>query len=296
METFHEARLEDIHWVEPILQNSKALSSSSSFGSSVVWQKNHETKICHYKDFLLTAYMDEEGKINFIYPVGDGDEKDAIEFMLNYAKEQGLTPAVTCMGEQQAQKMESFYPGRFKTKKNRDIAEYIYLAEDLSGLRGRKYHGKRNHVKRFKEDNNWSFACIDQTNIEDAVFVAKEWCKEKGCKKGDAFSNERCALKETFAHFDALKMQGAIIKVDGQPVAMAIGEEINPECFIVHFEKAIGNIQGAYAAINNMFAQELEKKGYTYINREEDLGIEGMRKAKLSYRPVILLEKIMFSE
>lgn len=294
MYTFHQTTLEDKEWMLPILKESSTLSSSATFGSAFVWQSEYKIEVCRYKDFLLSAYLYQPGVMNFTYPVGKGDVKEAVEFVFTTAKERGLKPAVTCMGKYQAKEMERLYPSAFKTENKRDIAEYIYLADDLAYLRGRKFHSKRNHIKNFKENYNWSYEPITKSNIDDAFSVAKQWCVEHGCESGDEYAGERCALKKTFAHFEALKMRGAIVYVDKKPIAMAIGEEVSPDCFVVHFEKAVGEIQGGFAAINNLFALELAQQ-YTFINREEDLGIEGMRKAKLSYKPIILLEKIVFS-
>lgn len=296
MDIFHIPTLDDKEWMQEILKETNAMCSAVTFGSSYVWQEEYATQICQYKNFLLTSYVaeDNDNIVNFTFPVGKGDEKEAIEFMFSLAKEKGLTPTITCMGQEQADIMESLFPNSFKTDNKRDIAEYIYLSEDLAFLKGRKFHGKRNHLKRFKETYDWSYEAITDKNLDDAVYVAKEWCIAHGCKKGDAFAGERCALKKTFEHFNEIGMKGGLLRVDNKPVAMAIGEEVSPNCFVIHFEKAVDGIQGGFTAINNLFALELSEK-YKYINREEDLGIEGMRKAKLSYRPTILLEKIVFS-
>lgn len=293
MDSFHEPLLEDINWVEDIVKNSNTLRCDAPFGTSYVWRKAYNTKICRFEDFLLTVYLFEKGRAYCDFPLGNGDLKKAINYIIDFAAENKLKTFFTCTNKEEINFIESLYPGKFKINNIRDSAEYIYLSEDLAYLRGRKFHGKRNHLKKFKEMYNWSYEPIEKSNYEDALYVAKQWCKQHGYHKGDGLSSENCAIVETFRNFEQLHMSGGILKIDGKPVAMTVGEEITPDCFVVHFEKAVDGYEGAYAAINNMFSQTLTE--YTYINREEDMGIEGLRKAKLSYRPVILLEKFSLS-
>lgn len=291
MDTFHVPRLEDKAWAEPIVKKSGAVSCDAAFGTIYIWRKVYSTRICHFKDYLLTAYLFDKGNVYFDYPVGSGDISKAIKFMNEYANKIDRKPFFSVSGLKQCEEFKQLFPN-YVCKELRDNYEYIYLSESLASLKGRKLHSKRNHLNNFKSKYNYSYEEINENNYKDALYVARQWCLQHTAMDRSDDENEDCAIKEAFKYYKELKFKGGLLKVDDLPVAMTLGEAITDECFVVHFEKALNTVDNAYTAINNMFSQTLTQ--YKYINREEDLGIEGLRKAKLSYRPEILLEKFTF--
>lgn len=293
MDTFHVPRIKDRDWAEIIAKSSDVISCDAAFGTIYIWRKTYDTRICHFKNYLLTAYLFDEGNVYFDYPVGTGDISQAIKFMNEYADEINRKPFFSVSGLKQCDEFKSLLPN-YTCTDLRDSYEYIYLSESLAALNGRKLHGKRNHLNNFKSKYNYSYEEINENNYKDALYVVKQWCLQHTAIDDSDDENENCAIKEAFKYYKELKLKGGVLKVDNFPVAMTLGEAITDECFVVHFEKALNTVDNAYTAINNMFSQTLTQ--YKYINREEDLGIDGLRKAKLSYRPEILLEKFTFSK
>ncbi len=295
MNTFKKPQLSDRLWVNDILEKHNVLNCDAPFGTTFIWQEEYGTRICHYKDFYIIAYTYEDGWIYFDYPIGSGDIKDALEFMISYAVDVGLKYSIVASGEEQAQVLRQILPAdKYNETDNRDNAEYIYLSQKLAELSGRKFHSKRNHIAKFKKNYSYTTEALCKDNFKDALAVNNQWCLEHGGHKGSGETSESCAILKAFRNFNELGFSGMVLKVDGKPVAMTLGERINKNCYVVHFEKAISGIDGAYTVINNLFSSTVTD--YMYINREEDMGIEGLRKAKLSYKPDILLTKHIFIE
>jgi len=294
MDSFKSPELSDRLWVNEILSSQHVLNCDAPFGATYIWHNEYGTKICRFKDFYLTAYTFDEGRIYFDYPIGNGNVEEAVEFMKSYALAKGLSYSITACSHEQVQVLRSILPsGEYSEHYSRDNAEYIYLSERLAELKGRKLHSKRNHIANFKKIYNYTTEMLCEKNFEDALMVNDIWCNEHGGHNSTGETGEDCAIRKAFKDFNRLGFSGMLLRVDGKPVAMTMGEPISDECYVVHFEKAISGINGAYTAINNFFSKTLTK--YKYINREEDMGIEGLRRAKLSYGPEILLEKLIFS-
>lgn len=226
----------------------------------------------------------------YTIPLGEGDLVNALDVMRQDAAQKGIPFALTGLTKDEVNRLEELLPGRFAYQEDRNAADYIYHSEDLIRLAGKKYHGKRNHISKFKRLYSWNYEELGKENMEECMALAREWCVQYGCSEENGLDKEACALRETFEHFDQLGFVGGMIRVEGKPVAFTIGEEINEEAFVVHFEKALSDYTGSYTIINREFAA-YSLSGYRYINREEDLGLEGLRKAKLSYHPALLLER-----
>lgn len=282
---YHIPQLSDQTWAVPILRRSGYLGSDGAFGTIFVWREVYHSQICRYQDFLLRKYGDF-----YTIPLGEGDLVNALDVMRQDAAQKGIPFALTGLTKDEVNRLEELLPGRFAYQEDRNAADYIYHSEDLIRLAGKKYHGKRNHISKFKRLYSWNYEELGKENMEECMALAREWCVQYGCSEENGLDKEACALRETFEHFDQLGFVGGMIRVEGKPVAFTIGEEINEEAFVVHFEKALSDYTGSYTIINREFAA-YSLSGYRYINREEDLGLEGLRKAKLSYHPALLLER-----
>ena len=188
--------------------------------------------------------------------------------------------------------LEKWYPGRFQIEYERDNADYVYESEKLVALPGKKLHGKRNHVNKFKSiyANRWSYESISKENVEECFQMALRWRNDNGCNEDLEKNAEMCVTLNALRLFEELGLTGGVLRVDGEIVAFTIGEPVCSDTFVVHIEKAYAEIPGAYNMINQQFVEH-ECMDYTYVNREEDTGAEGLRRAKLSYRPVFLVEK-----
>ncbi|MBE6823284.1 MAG: DUF2156 domain-containing protein [Ruminococcaceae bacterium] len=285
---FEFPTLEDRKWMKPFLVNSGNMGSEAAFGTLYIWKDSYFSKVCRYKDHMLLASGGPYHSYNF--PIGGTNPYEAVEDLIQDAKERGFPFKMWGVTKEGVQELENYYPGRFVFQLDRNGSDYIYRTEDLINLSGRKYHGKRNHLAQFNRAYDWNYEDITQDNLEDCRTVARQWCEANGgCEQWDS-QMEGCALRKALDHFDELELAGGLIRIEGKPVAFTIGEEINPKTYLLHFEKALDGYNGLYVAINHEFAAR-HLAGYEYVNREEDMGIEGLRKAKLSYHPAILLEK-----
>ncbi len=296
---FKKATLDDIEWYREIAERANReqprLELECSFGPCYLWGEYYGTKICRFENFILKGYFKSDGRASFTFPYGIGDTERAVRAIEEYAAQNDMPLVWGGLTSRQADFINEMYGGAFKFTPNRDYAEYIYETERLSTLAGRNLHSKRNHLNRFKSLYEYEFEMIDESNKYEALAVAEQWCKnENGDEtlEDDSIGSESCAIRRSIENYERLGFKGAIIRIDGKAVAMTMGERISRDAFVTHFEKALDGYEGLYVAINYYFAKSLLGE-YKYINREEDMGIEGLRRSKLSYKPAILLEQLV---
>ncbi len=284
MLTFKKPEIADLGWMAPLIAQSGMMGCEYAPGTFLIWQEKYPTEVCRYGNCFLAKGADYFG-----FPAGPAAElPGALEALKTYAMEQGLPFRFYGVTPQGVETLESWMPEKFRFTPQRGDWDYIYESSDLAELPGKKYHGKRNHISQFQRSFSYEYEDIGPKNLEECQDAAQRWCSLNGCE-GD-YSQELAAIRFALRHFEEMRLRGGMIKVDGQVAAFTVGEEISPEVFDLHFEKAFPEYNGAYAVINQEFARR-NLLCYKYINREEDLGIEGLRRAKLSYHPAILLEK-----
>ncbi len=173
---------------------------------------------------------------------------------------------------------------------DRDNSDYLYLTEDLMHLKGKKYDAKRNHINRFQKLYEYEYTTIDENNIGSCYDIMDEWCRKIGCDEHKSLYCEKLANSEVLENYSRLGISGALIKVNGKFEAFTAGEMLNRDTAVIHIEKANTDVHGLYTYINREFC-ERSWSDTRYINREQDLGVEGIRKAKLSYKPFRLTGK-----
>lgn len=287
---YQSIHLSDREWVDECNRRSDFRGCEYAFGTIFLWQFVYQTQIARFKDFLIVrSGLDKK---SFLFPSGSGDLKEAIMQMAQDAEEMGQPLCIHGVNLESKAKLEALFPDVFEFRAARDSFDYIYLTEKLTTLSGKKLHGKRNHINRFLQtyEGRWSYEPINHDNIGECYQMNKLWCAENDCMLDDDKLGEQCAVAQAFRYFFDLNLKGGLIRVDGKVVAFCMGEPLNSDTFVVHIEKAFADIQGAYPMINQQFVIHT-CQDYQYINREEDTGAEGLRKAKLSYRPVFLEEK-----
>ena len=194
------------------------------------------------------------------------------------------------------------YKEKFIYEKERDLFEYIYDAESLRTLSGRKNKKKRNHVNTFLNlyKNRYEYKLLEKENFEECLELIDRWEQNKeniessGHKELD---EEILSIKEVFENYEKLKdnVKIAGVYIDNKLEAFTIGEKINENIALIHIEKANQNIKGIYQYINQQFLLN-EFSNVKYVNREEDLGLYGLREAKLSYHPCKFIEKYSIKE
>lgn len=283
---FRMIELSDKAWINELLKKSDFRGSEYCFGNNFIWANAYSSRIARYKDFYLQ--FNEQAK-HFAFPAGEGDLGEVIQAMMDYADEHEFPFVLHVSHEQNKQKLEELMPGRFEFEERRDYFDYIYEAESLITLKGKKLHSKRNFINRFTQ-TDWSAEPITQENIGLCNDFNDFWCGQNDCKNDESKREEMCAARKALNYFFELDLKGCILKQEGRVVAYSVGEMVNSDTFIVHIEKADAEVPGAYPMINRecaaMFASNC-----AYVNREEDLGVDGLRRAKLSYNPALFTER-----
>lgn len=291
---FKKIELEDRELLEHYLKQKTYRSCELVFPNIYLWSRKYPTDYAIVEDTLIFRSFEEKGGTSITFPAGGIEQiHKALDVMMQWFKEQNLTMHMHLVQEPEFELLNLWYPGEFEITYDRDSADYVYETEKLITLAGKKLHGKRNHINKFKElYPDWSYEPITKENVEDCFQMALEWRNINQCEWDVEKRDEMCVTLNALRLLDELKLTGGLIRVEGRVIAFAIGEPLNPDTFVVHIEKAFADIQGAYPMINQQFAANAAKD-YLYVNREEDTGSEGLRKAKLSYRPVFLVDKGM---
>lgn len=288
MLTFQPPRLEDKQWVRELFSYSQFQGCEYTFGNLYIWNPVYSSQIARFDDFFVSKTTGS--KPSYVFPAGRGDLLKVIGAMRSDAHENGQPFRLRGVTKENEAALEAVLPGAFAYKPYRDGFDYIYHVQDLSALSGRKYHGKRNHIAYFQKNCDWRYEPITTANIEDCMRMNAEWERENLSRNPEGISEELSAVNRAFDHYFELGFSGGLIRADGRVVAYTVGEGATENTFCTHIEKAFADVRGAYPIINREFAANALGK-YTFVNREEDMGEEGLRKAKLSYYPAILLEK-----
>lgn len=287
---FRKPLIEDVKLIRECFMSDRYTSCDYSSANVILWSRVYNTEIVYIKNMLIVKFNKEDGTY-FLYPTGTGNQIDAFKWIENYCKEQGIDLRFGGIEPGMFDEIDKIYPGRFTIEYQRDSADYVYLVEKLATLSGKKYHGKKNHINKFiKMQENWSYERINSENIDECVKMIEQWCIENGCCEDEDKIAEICICIKGIKYHKELSLTGGIIRTDQGIVALTLGEKLNDDTFVIHFEKAFSSVQGAYPIINQQFIIN-ELMDYKYVNREEDLGLEGLRRAKESYRPIMMAEK-----
>ena len=262
-------------------------SCEMNFISIYIWKTIYENKFyLDDKTLFFRSLSDDEG---YVFSLPYGDMEYGMNLIFDYCKEKGIKPNIwTSKGKRLDEFLKKY--DCYELVPERDNFDYIYKRGDLANLTGKKYHSKRNHISAFSKKYNWTYESLNDTNKDEFLEFSEKWYYDRADVFDEGLAAEQKALGEILSSNVGIDYKGALIRIDGKVVAVTMGSPINSKVFDIHFEKADADYLTAYALINREFAAR-ELGGYEYINREDDLGIEGLRKAKLSYKPEILLEK-----
>lgn len=268
-------------------------SAQYTFTNLFMWREMLNLHWAAEDDVLyVIAYW--EGKIAAWQPIGAQDKmQDAITKMIQFFAEQDRNVWFVGLEKSFADELARYPHATFKIESDRDNFDYVYLAQDLINLSGRKFHGKKNHLNAFKKEYlDAKYLPITEKIIPQCREELNIWSElHKRANPDDPFIGyEQAAIHEIFDHFDKFKLKGGAILIEDKVVAFTFGEKLNSDTAVIHVEKADSNIRGIYVAINQSFVEH-EWSDMIYINREEDMGIEGLRQAKESYRPIKMIEK-----
>ena len=294
---FRMPQLADKAWIDQLLRRSDYRGCEYNFTNLFAWKDAYRHQVARLEDFLVVHLCGGLG-CSYLYPAGSGDWKAVISALRADAEERGQPLRLVCLTLEQTQALEALFPGRFRFAPDRDGWDYLYEIDRLADLGGKKLHGKRNHINRFLENNpTWVYEPITPDSLAECLEMDKEWYRRSMIREGAAeerdLGDEGRALRLAIEHYHALGLEGGLIRVYGEVVAFTMGDMLSSDTFDVHFEKAYGELQGAYAMINREFARWVRERHpeVRYLNREDDMGVEGLRKAKESYYPDLMVEK-----
>lgn len=262
-----------------------------SFTNLFLWGRQKAA----FVDGRLALFSQFNRRSVYPFPVGQGDLKCVMDAIIHDAGKRGIPCYVTSLTEEDSRTLEELYPGRFRIYTDRDTFDYIYSIDDLADLKGRKYQKKRNHIHRFEENHpDYQVLPLDETTRVAAFTMLQQWYDDRCAADSHAdFHLEQLALERAFAFYAQLGLEGLVLMDGGKVLAFTMGSRLNENTFDVHFEKALDIADGAYPTINRAFARHIREKypQVRWLNREDDMGLEGLRKAKLSYYPDRMVEK-----
>jgi len=266
-------------------------TTEGSFAALYIWSPKYKLSLC--RDGGMLYLRSEFGKTPvYLLPRGPGDLAASLLTLERVSEREGCPFVLRGLTDAMKDRVEASLPGRYVFKPHPEVADYLYAAEDLRELSGKKYHAKRNFINRFENDyaGRWSYEEIDDGNLDDVWEFQASWCRKNHCSDNVSLQEEAAAIKLLLENREALGAYGGLLRVDGRVCAFTLGSPIGADTIDIHVEKADYDVAGAYPMINRAFLRH-QGAWASFVNREEDMGLEGLRKAKQSYHPVALLEK-----
>ena len=287
MMNFKSPNLADYKDFSPFFFDEGEISCEANFISIYVWKQIYGNEF-HMDDktLVLRSISDDENKYVFSLPYGDLDH--GMSLIFEYCKAHNIKPN---LWTSQGKRFDCFIKkyDSYEIIPQRDNFDYIYNREDLVELKGKKYHSKRNHISSFSKKYDWSYETLDEKNKAEFLAFSEKWYNDRK-ENNEGLYAEKEAFAEILSSANDIDYKGGLIRVGDRIAAITIGSPINSYTYDIHYENADIDFPTAYTVVNREFAAR-ELQGYKYINREDDLGIEGLRKAKMSYKPEMLLEK-----
>ncbi len=286
---YREITLDDREWMDRLFAMSERGSLEYSFTTSFLWRHIYQFRVARMDDYLIL--LSEPKNPTYLFPAGQGPLDQVIGALKEETRQLGIPLVFNVVLPGDKVRLEAMYPGEFEFTLWRDGADYIYDTQSLATLSGKKLSAKRNHIHRFVDNHpSWQYEALTDANMDEARQMNMAWCLQAGCMDDSGLNDEYCAVEQAFRHFSQLRLSGGLLRAEGRVVAFSIGDPLNEDTYLVHFEKAYADMQGAYPMINQQFVLH-NCMNYPYVNREEDAGVPGLRHAKLSYQPSRLVEK-----
>jgi hypothetical protein len=286
IEDFKPIKIEDKLIFDKYYKNYPPVHSDYVFTTLVSWIDY--AKFCYIiinNNLIVASKINN--KIQIKPPIGDKN-KNIFDEVLKLAKQQESEYPFGVIDKNTKNWLENNYPN-LELIPTRDYFDYVYNSTDLAELAGSNYSKIRNRLNKFKKNNEYSVESITEDNMKDIREFLKRWCLWKDCDKDPLLENEKKAILYSMENFFNLKLSGLSMIVNGDIEAISVFEKMSNDTAIVHYEKGSPDYDGIYKAINQETAKILQKD-FKYINRESDMGVSGLRKAKLSYKPVFMIE------
>ena len=286
---FKPLDFEDKDAISRVLRADPPEISELTFTNLYMWRHHYRPCWRIYKDCLLVVFHPAEEDKHFgLPPQGLGDKAAALDFFMQKMDQADLEPLICRVPEDFAQKLAQ--GGKYKATHDPANSDYIYLTNDLIKLSGRKLHQKKNHLNKFLKNYKFEYRALDTELVNSVLSMQEAWCELRDCEENPGLLDEDHAIFEALRQFGNLDYIGGAILIKNKVEAFSLGEALNQKTGVIHIEKANPKIPGLYAAINQQFCRHAWA-GTEFINREQDLGIEGLRTAKKSYNPHHMVDK-----
>lgn len=285
--------IHDQHFFRTYLWEFQPSISELTFTNLFMWRNHYRFKWTMLNDTLLILANDTADPYYF-QPVGKRPFKDVILKALYWLHDECkvASPYFDRTDRETADECSS--TSDFTIEPLRDHFDYIYNTNNLISLNGRNYHAKRNHLNRFKSENHFTYRQLTSDLIDQCIEFSDKWCQLYQCESNNALQAEWNAIRDALCNFKHLQFTGGVILINDNVEAFALGELLNKSTAVIHIEKANIAFHGIYTAINQLFCEH-NWKSTLFVNREQDLGDEGLRTSKNSYHPHKLVEKFRIS-
>ena len=288
--SFHTPTYEDASWCIPLLKSAPSRCCEYSFANMMAWRTHFDTQVALVDGCVVVRFGGEF--LHYLAPAGQNTAQ-ALSTLYRDARAQGKPLYVFGYEQEDIDRLAKEYTIA-SCEEYRDEFDYLYRVTDLAQLAGRDYHAKRNHIAAFSREYAWQYEELQDENVAEVIRAADVWYKQRvAANKDDGeLLSENEAIRELLAHRNEIALRGGLIRVNGEVVAFTFGAPLTDDTFDTLVEKALVGYEKAYAVINREFARHSIAE-FTYVNRENDVGAEGLRRAKLSYHPVALVKKIL---
>ena len=289
---FKTVTLCDKRWVDQLVLAENSPSADYNFGNIYIWDKRYRQLIARVGDRMLTK-LRYEGKPAFVFPIGTGPLRPAIDLLRDFAAWRGYPLIIRGITDVHCEQLEREYPGCFTYSLEENNLDYIYRAEKLATYAGKSLHGKKNHCNRFEAEHDWQFLPLTRSLIPGCMDMLDVWTEDNLQRLDKSVAYEHDAIIRAFAAFERLGLEGGVLMAEGKIVGFSLGEMCADDTFDVHFEKAQIDMNGAYPMVCRELTRMLLERhpGLVYMNREDDMGLDSLRQSKLSYKPEYLLNK-----
>lgn len=288
---FRALTLGDRSFIAARLWAYQPLISEMTFTNLFIWQGIYHTTWCVLDDHLLFLVQGEGEHYYFLPPMGEGSRLGIVKTALQWLRDTQLADGLRIERADARLAEELRGVEGFVIEPTREHFDYVYSREALATLAGRKYSAKRNHINSFLREHSYIYESMTPENVKECLRVACIWCEKHRCEDDMSLLEERDAVFAALTHFEALGIVGGVLRVDGLVQAFTMGEMLNSDTFVVHIEKADPDIRGLYPLINQEFVRHSVQEPTAWVNREQDMGEVGLRRAKESYYPDHLMEK-----
>ena len=289
---FKTVTLCDKCWVDEIVRAENSPSADYNFGNIYIWDKHYRQLIARLGGRMLTK-LRYEGHPAFVFPIGSGPLRPAIEALRSFAAFRGYPLVIRGITDKHREQLEAEYPGSFVYALEEKNLDYLYRAEKLATYAGKSLHGKKNHCNRFEAEHDWKFVPLTRELIPECMDMLDVWTEENSQRLDKSVADEHDAIIRAFAAFERLGLEGGVLRAEGKIVGFSLGEMCAADTFDVHFEKAQIDMNGAYPMVCRELTRMLMARHpeLQYMNREDDMGFDSLRQSKLSYKPEYLLNK-----